>query len=131
MEEDGSLVDAMTKCGRNLFGRLTQTAAWGMGALLSITGSNLPDEQQTELRNLASRVYYGVDSDEAIVFRLLGVPRNAANRFASLSKDPQSSTISSTRSTLRSMSATDWQQVVGDETGSIYRQVWRVLEGIE
>lgn len=38
MDDSGDDVKAMTKCGQNLFGRLTQTAAWGLGALLSITG---------------------------------------------------------------------------------------------
>ncbi|WP_430450833.1 DEAD/DEAH box helicase [Rhodopirellula europaea] len=131
LEENGDMVDAMTKCGRNLFGRLTQTAAWGIGALLSITGGALPEERQAELRNLASRVFYGVDSDAAIVYRLLGVPRTAATKFAADVNRETSKPIASTRAELRGMSSEDWKNVVGSETGAIYRDVWRVLEGLD
>ncbi|QDS89697.1 ski2-like helicase [Rosistilla ulvae] len=131
LEDEGDLVDAMTKCGRNLFGRLTQTAAWGMGALLSITGSSLPEERQTELRNLASRVFYGVNSDAAIVYRLLGVPRTAAMHFASSRTADIDKPIDVKRSALREMSVEDWQRVVGTQTGMTYRNVWRVLEGLD
>ena len=36
---------SITVCGKNLYGRLTQTAAWGLGALLSITGSDLSESK--------------------------------------------------------------------------------------
>ena len=123
----------ITKCGQNLFGRLTQTAAWGMGALLSITGSDIPEEQMRTLSNLPSRVYYGVNSDEAIALRLLGIPRSAAVK---LSENPNlgdllSQPITSARSHLRQMNEANWQQSLGKQEGTVYREVWRVLEGLE
>ena len=36
---------ALTNCAQNLFGRLIQTAAWGLGALLSITGGQLSEDE--------------------------------------------------------------------------------------
>ena len=125
------LMQAMTKCGQNLFGRLTQTAAWGLGALLSITGSNLPEEQMRTLSNLPSRIYYGVNSDEAIALRLLGIPRSAAVKLSGSLDDLLSQPITSVRNHLRQMKEADWQQALGEQEGTVYRKVWRVLEGLE
>jgi replicative superfamily II helicase len=122
---------AMTVCGQNLFGKLTQTAAWGLGALLSITGSGLPEEQLRSLSNLPSRVYYGVNNDAAIALRLLGVPRAAASKLAGTMSDVRDQPLSSVRTHLREMGESHWQDSLGQNEGRIYRRVWRVLEGLE
>jgi len=122
---------AMTTCGQNLFGRLTQTAAWGLGALLSITGSGLPEEQLQSLSNLPSRVYYGVNDDAAIVLRLLGVPRTAAPRLARAMGSILGKPLTSVRTRLRSMDAASWGDALGPREGEVYQKVWRVLEGGE
>ncbi len=131
MGDDGDVMQAMTKCGQSLFGRLTQTAAWGLGALLSITGSRLSEEQMSTLRNLPSWVYYGVNSDKAIALRLLGVPRAAAARLAGSMGDFLSEPLTNVRSRLREMDEAAWRQALGEREGGIYREVWRVLEGLE
>ena len=78
--------NAMTKCCQSIFGRLTQTASWGLAALQTLTFKDkferLPEAQQETLRNLPARVYYGVNTDSAIAMRLLGVPRQAAEPLA-------------------------------------------------
>ena len=131
MTDGGDDVKAMTKCGQNLFGRLTQTAAWGLGSLLSITGSGLPEDQMRTLSNLPSRVYYGVNDDDAIALRLLGVPRAAATRLAGSMGDLRGEPLTNVRSRLRDMGEEDWRQALGTRHGKIYRRVWRVLEGLE
>lgn len=125
-----SLTKAMTECGRNLFGRLAQTASWGLGALLSITGGDLPEERFKSLSNLPSRVYYGVNSDEAIVLRLLGVPRNAATSLAVVVPELLHCPMPKIREQLRGLSEERWVSALG-EPGKTYRAVWRVLEGLE
>ena len=122
---------AITKCGQNLFSKLTQTAAWGMGALLSITGSGLTEEQMRTLSNLPSWIYYGVNSDEASALRLLGVPRAAATGLARSMGDFLGGPLADVRGRLREMDEADWQQALGEREGGIYREVWRVLEGLE
>lgn len=131
MGEDEDVTKAMTVCGQNLFGKLTQTAAWGLGALLSITGSGLSDEQLRSLSNLPSRVYYGVNDDAAIALRLLGVPRAAATRLARSMGDDLAQPLTKVRVRLREMGEVDWQQALGQREGRIYHKVWRVLEGLE
>lgn len=130
--KDGrSETDALTACGQNLFGKLTQTAAWGLGALLSITGGDIPDEERQLLNNLASRVYYGVSDENAIALRLLGIPRMAAEPLASQMRATGHLPLTEVRSALRSSDVAFWTGALGTEKGQVYRKVWRVLEGLD
>ncbi len=122
---------ALTKCGQNLFGRLTQTAAWGMGALLSITGGDMPEEERQALNNIASKIYYGVSDDEAIALRLLGVPRSAANPMAAQLKGINQRPLVDVRQELRSQDTSVWNKALGADKGTIYRKVWRIIEGLD
>lgn len=131
MVKNGDVTQAMTKCGQNLFGKLTQTTAWGLGALLSITESDIPEDQMHSLNNLPSRVYYGVNDDAAIALRLLGIPRSAATRLADSMGDVLDEPLSNVRSRLRDMDEAKWRQALGEREGEIYRKVWRMLEGLD
>lgn len=131
MGESDDITRALTTCGQNLFGKLTQTAAWGLGALLSITGSGLDEEQFRSLKNLPSRVYYGVNNDAAISLRLLGVPRAAATGLAKSMGDVVGQPLTRVRTHLRGMDESSWQTALGRREGNIYRKVWRVLEGLD
>jgi len=131
MDKSGDMTKAVTSCGQNLFGKLTQTAAWGLGALLSITGSNLSEGQFRPLSNLPSRVYYGVNDDSAISLRLLGVPRAAATGIATFMGDTHGQPLTHIRARLHSMDKSSWRQALGQHKGDVYRKVWRVLEGVD
>ena len=121
---------ALTKCAQNLFGRLIQTSAWGLGALLSITGGQLTEDEMRTLSNLPSRVYYGVNDDNAIALRLLGVSRSAAVKLADSMSGILDQPLTNVRGHLRNMGKSDWQRVLGEQEGDVYRGVWRVLEGL-
>jgi len=124
---------AMTRCCQTVFGKLAQSASWGLAALQSLTMRDLdelsPDEQRT-LRNLPARVYYGVNSDEAVAMRLLGVPRTAATPLARELNVRPSDPLHSTRQKLREADAGAWQSALGNR-GSSYRRVWAIMEGLE
>jgi hypothetical protein len=122
--------DALTICGQNLFGKLTQTTAWGLGALLSITGENIPEEERQVLNNLASKVYYGVPDQDAIALRLLGIPRMAAGPLASQMKNMRSRSLVEVRDALRKADLVFWTKSLGVEKGKVYQKVWQVLEGL-
>lgn len=129
--DGNSYVDAVTQCGQNLSSKLTQTTAWGLGALLAITGSHLPEDRLDEVRNLPSQVFYGVNSDEAITLRLLGLPRMAALRIGKNHPELASGPIASLRSQLRNLSEAEWRSVYGSADADVYRKVWRILEGLD
>ena len=124
-------IEALTKCGQNLFGKLTQTAAWGLGALLSITGRDIPEDERQLLNNLASRVYYGVSDEDAIALRLLGIPRMAAEPLAFQMRADGRRPLTEVRSVLRSSDASFWTSALGSDKGQVYRKVWRILKGLD
>ncbi|MDO4904283.1 MAG: DEAD/DEAH box helicase [Lautropia sp.] len=129
--QDGSdTVTALTKCGQNLFGKLTHTSSWGLNALLAITTSELSDEERSPLMNLPSQVYYGVSSDEAISLRLLGVPRRAAPRLAKALQITSDQPLPVIRQRLETLSEKGWDAALGSE-GSIYRKAWMIVDGTQ
>jgi hypothetical protein len=76
---------ALSECCKNLYGKLAQTASWGLAALQSMTPGDkfdkLPESEQQTLRNLPARVFYGVNTDEAIALRLFGCQEALLNRL--------------------------------------------------
>lgn len=123
---------AMTRCCRSVFGRLTQTASWGLSALQSLTLGDSFDamsaDDQRLLRNLPARVYYGVNSDQAVALRLLGVPRTAAAPLAASLGVGASETLNEVRAKLRATNVSEWTTALGDRGESYYR-VWSIMEG--
>lgn len=122
-------VDSITRCGQRLFGKVTQTTSWGLSALLAITASDLPEDELKKLGNLPSQVFYGVNSDEAIVMRLLGIPRTAAKPLANYCKSDSKESLPALRSRLRNLTDSDWNQALG-ANGQVYRKIWHILEGV-
>jgi hypothetical protein len=131
-DEGADAVGAMTRCCRNIFGRLTQTASWGLAALQSLTlGDSLEsmsEDNQRALRNLPARVYYGVRSDEAVALRLLGVPRSAATPLATAMGVTASEPLNTVRIKLRDSGVDTWRKALGARAESYYR-VWTIIEG--
>lgn len=129
--EGDDQISALTRCGQNLFGRLTQTTSWGLGALLAITASNLPEDEFNKLSNLPSRVFYGVNSDAAVTMRLLGIPRLAASSLAAALGERIREPLPKIRKTLSQLSEEKWQAALDKKSGVIYRKIWRIMEGLE
>jgi hypothetical protein len=123
-------VATLTKCGQNLFGKLTHTTSWGLNALLAITASGLGDDERGQLANLPSQVFYGVSTDEAVSLRLLGVPRRAAPRLAQALGLKSGDSLPSVRQRLTGLSEQEWNTALGT-TGSVYRKAWRIMDGME
>jgi superfamily II DNA/RNA helicase len=133
-EEGGGTdpIDAMTRCCQSIFGRLTQTASWGLAALQSLTlhdsFETMTEEERKTLRNLPARVYYGVNSDEALALRLLGVPRMAAAPLARALGIRGSEPLNEIRARLRASNIDTWQAALG-ERGKSYHRIWSIIEG--
>lgn len=125
---------AMTDCCKVIYGKLAPTVSWGLSALQSLTlGDTLDQMSEAEaetVRNLPSRVFYGVNSDAAIALRLLGVPRGAATPLsARLPTAQRGEAVAQIRNELSEMAEQDWQVALGVK-GGLYRSVWRILEGV-
>ena len=131
-ESERNRVKAMTRCCQSVFGRLTQTASWGLAALQSLTlgdtFDSLDADNQRAVRNLPARVYYGVNSDEAVSLRLLGVPRSAAEPLARALGVRADEPLHRIRSTLRAAEIDQWTAAIGP-SGAAYHHVWSIIEG--
>jgi DEAD/DEAH box helicase/Helicase conserved C-terminal domain len=125
-------VAAMTRCCKSVFGRLTQTASWGLAALQSLTLADvfesLSEGERRAIRNLPAKVYYGVSSDEAVALRLLGVPRMAAGPLAQKLGVRADEPLSGVRARVRGAAPEVWQEALG-RFGASFRRVWRIIEG--
>lgn len=131
--KDSDSVRVMTQCCRDIFGRITQTASWGLAALQSLTFNDdqfesMPEDEQRTFRNLPARVYYGVNSDEAVALRLLGVPRTAATPLATTLDVAPNESLNVTRKKLRTATADTWRRALG-KRGESYHRVWSIIEG--
>lgn len=123
----------LTRCSKELFGKITGAASWGISALQSLTLGDalddLNDSERDTVRNIPARVQYGVNNDSAIGLRLLGVPRMAAIGLTSGSKGTRAKSIPELRAFLRQSAVEDWVSIIGPG-GNDYYRVWQVLEGL-
>jgi hypothetical protein len=71
--------------------------------------------------NLPSKAFYGVNSDEAIVMRLLGISRLAASSMARMHPIAENTPLPQIRTKLLSLQDSDWQKALG-ESGPIYKK---------
>lgn len=131
-ESEAELTKSMTECCRTIYSKLAQTASWGLSALQSLTiGDSLEGQSEQvvrQIRNLPSWIYYGVNSDEAMAVRMLGVPRTAAAQMASEVDVQASDSISVVRKKLREADSATWVSALGPK-GATYHRVWQILEG--
>lgn len=129
----GTLESAMTDCCKVIYGKLAPTVSWGLSALQSLTLQGeiekMSEGEAAEVRNLPSRVFYGVNSDPAVALRLLGVPRQAASPLSErLEGLKRGDSLARVRQDLTGMGEDTWREAIGPE-GGLYRSIWRVLEG--
>jgi len=130
-----SRTEAITRACRAVYGKLTLTASWGLAALQTLTAGDEVERMSTAdrkaFRNLPSRIYYGVNSDEAIDLRLLGIPRNAAQPIATrMGRLGVATGVRATREALNNMDDAAWREALG-AGGPTYKRAWKVLEGLE
>lgn len=95
---------------------------------LGNTVDELSPDGQRFVRNLPARVYYGVDSDEAVALRLLGVPRTAASALTMGLAVRVNEPLHQIRNRLRTADVSEWSNAMG-ERGVSYHRVWSIMEG--
>lgn len=137
-QKEDSPTDALTKCCRAIYKNLTHAATWGLSSLQLMSGidfDNLSKEEQRRLRNLPAMVYYGVDSEEAVLLRMMNVPRKIARPLSNMFKEDfegEYPSLSEARSWLTSLREERWQKAVPEKshmTGQDYQKIWRLLNG--
>jgi len=80
----GKDTDNIQSCVSAIYKNLTLYATWGFAAFQKIPGigpeitSNLNEEEKRENMSLPSMIYYGVNTQEAVILRRINVPRTIA-----------------------------------------------------
>lgn len=135
----GDSLGAITRCCQRIYGDIAPTVAWGLAALQSLSGggefANLSEAEQQRLRNLPAYAYYGVQTDQAVALRMLGVSRAAASPLAAVLTGGQregtqeSTSLRELRLQLRATTIDDWTAALGVR-GIDYFRIWKILEGV-
>lgn len=140
-EGDGTdYKDAITACVNAIYGKIINSATWGLAGIQKIPGSGLKfdtmsDEQKRRIANLPAMVYYGVDSEEAILMRMQGVPRGISKQLGDVYReqtphqDIYAVGADDVMNWLDKLPDDVWQPKSKTISGADYKQIWRRLSG--
>jgi replicative superfamily II helicase len=135
---------AITQCVTAIYGKVSGSATWGLAAMQKLPTSGisfdkLSEDEKRRINNLPAMVFYGVNTDEAILMRINNVPRSISQRMGELfKKRSQASNLYETTGSeitrwLESLENSDWDKVVPSQkriSGKDYKQVWKQLSGL-
>ena len=138
----GSDPASMTACVKAIYGKVIHTATWGLAGLQRIHGDvdgrDTTGPGSRRARNLPAMVYHGVDTDEAVLMRMNGVPRSAARGVGSAYADYlggrdvySASSSGNVLKWLGDLPESGWRPESGDLTGKECKGIWRELAGVE
>ena len=140
-EKDGKdYKDAVTACVNAIYGKIINSATWGLAGIQRMPGSGLAFDtmsakQRRRIANLPAMVYYGVDSEEAILMRMQGVPRSISKRLGTVYRDQTpgqdiySVGADDVMGWLNGLSDDMWQPESGTISGAECKRIWRRLSG--
>jgi len=140
----GGDVDSMRNCVSAIYGKISNFATWGLSAIQKVSpelsSEFMSEEDRKKLQNLSAMVYYGVNSDEAILMRMNNIPRSIADNMGKLYlKEHDPTALYQSRSTnvikwLDEMSEEKWNSSIPTGKGikgSEYKQIWKQISGME
>ena len=139
---DGNDSNSITDCCRAIYSKLINSATWGLSSIQKLPNSgldfdNMSEEDLKKFRNLPAMIYYGVNSDEAILMRINNVPRSIAPDFGNVYKeqvaDIYNATTTEISDWLRDLPERVWDNVVNNKgiSGGDYKKIWKILNGEE
>ena len=130
----GTGVDSLSQCVGALHGKVLQYATWAMSAIHQVYRTRLEPESRS---NLPAMVYYGVDSDEAILMRMNSMPRSLSvgmgRIYARGHKDIYGARSSYVLGWLDDLPDNDWivPETKAGLSGTEYKLIWRRLAGLD
>lgn len=128
---------AITTCVSNLYRNITNAATWGVAGIQRISdlGLDVKDDQRRTTRMLPAMIYYGVNSEEAVLMRMYSVPRNVSKKIGDkyreyTSGDPYVSGAHKILPWLKETPEEFWRPDSGIITGDECKRVWQKITGI-
>lgn len=129
---------SISKCVRIIYNRVANSASWGLAAMLKIPQEGISEEntkkQRQSAMNLPAKIYYGVDTDAAVLMRLNSVPRSIAKKMGAVYESEhsvQESTPSMVRKWISDLDDSQWNRVASSPrlSSTEYRRIWERLSG--
>ncbi|MEN5234348.1 DEAD/DEAH box helicase [Sphingobacterium faecium] len=102
-------------------------ASWGLGALEGIVNSS--DGKLSENSYISSMIYYGVDTEKALLMRMVGVPRRLAKSLSHLIDANEKLTLTDLRYKINNLTDLDWKNIVPRDT-TLSTVEWRKIAEI-
>ena len=140
----GTDMKSIKNCVTTIYGKISNYATWGLSSIQKMPssgiGPELTDAERSKIYNLPAMIYYGVNSDEAILMRRNNMPRSiAAGMGAMYVRDHADSSIYDARSPevmgwLNDLDHVKWNATVpaGKRiSGADYKQIWQKISGVE
>ena len=130
----GTGVDSLSQCVGALHGKVLQYATWAMSAIHQVYRTRLEPEHKS---NLPAMVYYGVDSDKAILMRMNSMPRSLSAGMGEIYErdhgDLYGARSSYVLGWLNDLPDDEWipAKTKAGLSGAEYKRIWRRLAGLE
>lgn len=133
--------DSLTKCCRAIYSKIVNAASWGLSSMLKIPSNGidfekLTDEDVNKIKNLPAMIYYGVNTNEAVLMRSVSIPRSIANELGSLFASENNLSTSSTSEAmqwLKNLNEEKWirASISKKMSGEEYKKLWAKLNGLD
>lgn len=136
----GEDVTALTKCCDAIYSKLINNATWGLASLQKLSGldfENMPESERRQLNLVPAMIYYGVNSEEAVIMRMNHIPRSLAGSFGQAYQHQKIQNKMSSTDALQWLSQLDqaqWEQIRPQSyplDGGECQAIWKRLNGIE
>jgi len=133
---------AITEACKAVYRNLINNGTWGLSALSRLSGidfEDLPDDQKRHIDLLPAMIYHGVKTEEGVLMRMNSVPRSIAETMGesyrlAASESAQKNSIHAVRDFIASAEIAVWNRARPKNSplsATEYRDVWRVLSGVE
>ncbi|NNH83559.1 DEAD/DEAH box helicase [Rhizobium laguerreae] len=136
----GEETDRVRNAGKYVFGQVSQIVSWGAHAYLRGRDMSSRVESDEEHRMLPAFIQYGVNSPEAVMASIMGVPRHAATGISEVYRrkngDLTPDGSSKFKQFLQTSAVEDWAEAIaGTKVGGYVsptdlRTVWRDAQGL-
>ncbi len=131
----------ISKCTKAIYSNIVNNATWGIASMQllpenGINWDNLPETERRKLKNLPSMIYYGVNSEEAVLLRKENIPRTIANHLGNKLKGEfgNEALIKKSTDIQGWLQEKNWQSIIPSNkyiSGDEYKKIWKKLAGIE
>ncbi len=139
-ERDEYGTRALTDACKAIYRAIVNGGTWGVSALSRMPEfdfDDLPESERRRINALPAMIYHGVCTEDAVLMRMNGAPRSAAEALGGLyreitGEDEGRYSVSRARNFLRELSDQEWNHVRPPDaalSNSDYKRVWEILSG--